>query len=83
MIKSNLYNPELTLKKGIHTTTKPSKQNLDIIKKGIEILNKENSLNHVQGLVIDKFYNINKEKSEEQKMINSLNKDRFSRKDFN
>ena len=78
VIKSNTYNPELTLKKGVYTITKPSKQNLNTINKGVEILEKENSFNHVQGLVIDKFNNTNKEKSGgTKKMINSLNKNKF------
>ena len=53
VIKLNTYNPELTLKKGCYTKLKPSKIDKHIIKNGIKILNKSNSFNHVQALVIN------------------------------
>ena len=53
VIKLNTYNPELTLNKGCHTKLKPSMTDKFTIKKGIQILNKSNSLNHVQALVIN------------------------------
>ena len=53
VIKLNTYNPELTLRKGCYTKLKPSKTDKLTIKKGIQILNKSNSLNHVQALVIN------------------------------
>ncbi len=52
VIKSNFFNPELTLSKGIYTRLKPNKSNLENIKMGINDLYKINSHNHVQGLVI-------------------------------
>ena len=53
VIKLNTYNPELTLRKGCYTKLKPSKTDKLTIKKGIQILNKSNSFNHVQALVIN------------------------------
>ena len=53
VIKLNTYNPELTLRKGCYTKLKPSQTDKFIIKKGIQILSKSNSFNHVQALVIN------------------------------
>ena len=53
VIKLNTYNPELTLSRGCYTKLKPSKTDKLTIKKGIKILNKSNSFNHVQALVIN------------------------------
>ena len=52
VIKSNYFNPELTLKKGNFSIIKPNKLELISIKKGIKSLNSLNAHNHVQGLVI-------------------------------
>ncbi len=53
VIKLNTYNPELTLNKGCYTRSRPSKTDRFTIKKGIKILKKSNSFNHVQALVIN------------------------------
>ena len=53
VIKLNTYNPELTLNKGCYTKLKPSITDKFTINKGIQILNKSNSFNHVQALVIN------------------------------
>ena len=53
VIKLNTYNPELTLNKGCFTKLKPSVVDRLTIKKGIQILKKSNSFNHVQALVIN------------------------------
>ena len=53
VIKLNTYNPELTLTKGYYTKLKPSIVDKLTIKKGIQILKKSNSYNHVQALVIN------------------------------
>ena len=53
VIKLNTYNPELTLKRGCYTKIKPSGSDLITIERGIQILNKSNSFNHVQALVIN------------------------------
>ena len=52
VIKSNFFNPELTLKKGIYTKSKPNKKDLDEIKTGINSLNKLSSYNHTQAIII-------------------------------
>ena len=53
VISLNRYNPELTLKKGCFTKLKPNMTDKLTIKKGIQILNKSNSFDHVQALVIN------------------------------
>jgi len=52
VIKSNFFNPELTLSKGNYTKFKANRINLENIKIGLNDLNKINSYNHVQGLVV-------------------------------
>ena len=52
VIKSNYFNSELSLKKGIYTKLKPSKNNLKSINKGIKYFNKLNELDHVQALIV-------------------------------
>ena len=61
VIKSNFFNPELTLKKGIFSNLKPNKLDLINIKNGIKSLNNLNPHNHVQGLVIKNNVVIKKE----------------------
>ena len=53
VVKLNTFNPELTLQKGYYTKIKPSKIDKSNIQKGIKILKKLNSYNHVQALVIN------------------------------
>ena len=77
VLKSNHFNPELTLKKGIYTKTKPTKENLNSIKHGIKILNKQNSLDHIQGLVVDKNNRVYKEgRGGTKKLIYSIKKNK-------
>ena len=52
VIRSNFFNPELTLSKGNYCKVKPNKFDLINIKKGIISLKKLNAFNHVQGLVV-------------------------------
>jgi len=73
VLKSNYYNSELTLKKGIYTKIKPTKENLNSIKYGVKILNKQNSLDHIQGLIIDKNNRFHKEgRGGTKRLINSI-----------
>ena len=75
VIKSNFYNPELTLPKGNYTKIKPSKKELIEIKKGINSLNKLNAYNHTQALIIRNNSIIAKENSKgTKKMIQSITK---------
>jgi len=52
VIKSNFFNPELTLSKGNFSKIKPNKLDLLNIKMGIKSLNRMNAHNHVQGLIV-------------------------------
>ena len=75
VIKLNTYNPELTLKRGCYTKIKPSGSDLIIIRRGIQILNKSNSFNHVQALVINNNRIVSFEKRKGTKdMLKSLKK---------
>ncbi len=73
VIKLNTYNPDLTLQKGCYTKLKPSKIDRFTIKRGIQILNKSNSFNHVQALVINNNKIVSFEKRKGTKhMLNSI-----------
>jgi len=75
MIKSNFFNPELTLDKGNYTKIKPNKKELIEINKGISSLNKLNAHNHTQALVVRNNFIIAKENSRgTKKMLQSINK---------
>ena len=81
VIKLNTYNPELTLSKGCHTKLKPSMTDKLTIKKGIQILNKSNSLNHVQALVINNQKIISFEKRKGTKdMLRSIRNNKLQNK---
>jgi len=75
VIRSNYFNPELTLPKGNYTKIKPNKNDLTQIKNGISSLRKLNAHNHVQALVVRNNNVIAKETSRgTKKMLQSLNK---------
>ena len=75
VIKSNFYNPELTLSRGNITKIKPDKLDKANIKKGINALNHLNAHNHVQGLVIKDNSIVKKETSKgTKKMLQAINK---------
>ncbi len=81
VIKLNTYNPELTLRRGCHTKLKPSMIDKLTIKKGIQILNKSNSLNHVQALVVNNQKIISFEKRKGTKeMLRSIRNDKLQNK---
>ena len=52
VISSVHFNPELSLKKGNYTKTKPSKIDNNSIKKAKNYFNKINNLDHIQALII-------------------------------
>ena len=52
VISSIFFNPELSLKKGDFSKTKPNKQDIVSIKKGKVYFNKINNLDHIQALVV-------------------------------
>ena len=75
VINSNYFNPELTLPKGIYTTNKPTKSDLEDIKIGAKYLNKINEYNHVQSLVVrNKKIIIKETKKGTKKMILAVKK---------
>jgi len=79
VIKSNFYNPELTLQKGNYTKITPNKKELIEIKKGISSLNKLNAHNHTQALVIRNNSIIAKENSRgTKKMLQSIIKGKYN-----
>ncbi len=81
VIKLNTYNPELTLKRGCYTKIKPSGSDLNTIRRGIQILNKSNSFNHVQALVINNHKIVSFEKRKGTKdMLKSLRKNNLQNK---
>ena len=81
VIKLNAYNPELTLSKGCYTKLKPSETDKFIIKKGIKILNKSNSFNHVQALVLNNHKIVSFEKRKGTKeMLKSIRSDNLQNK---
>ena len=81
VIKLNTYNPELTLGKGCYTKLKPSITDELTIKKGIQILSKSNSFNHVQALVINNHKIVSLEKRKGTKeMLKSIKKNSLRNK---
>lgn len=80
VIKSNYFNPELTLKKGIYTKQRPSKNNIIEIKNGINYLNKLSPHNHTQAIVIVDNKIVKKETlSGTKKMIKKLRKNKMQK----
>ena len=51
-VSSLSFNPELTLKKGIYTTTKPNREDKADIEKAIKVLNGLGKYTHSQGTVV-------------------------------
>ena len=81
VIKLNTFNPELTLSKGCYTKLKPSMTDKFIMKKGIEALNRSNSFNHVQALVINNHKIISIEKRKGTKdMLKSIKNNNLQNK---
>ena len=77
VIKSNFYNPELTLSKGNYTKIKPTELNLINIKFGIDYLKRINAYNHVQGLIVRNKKIISRETTKgTKKMLQSFKKDK-------
>ncbi len=74
IISSIFYNPELTLKKGIYSKIKPNKKDLINIKKGIKILQKSNSLDHVQAAIVNENKIMKETKNGTKKLIQSIKK---------
>jgi len=79
VIRSNTFNPDLTLSKGCHTKLKPNARDLVSINKGIKSLKMLNPYNHVQGLVVRDSVIVTKEKIHgTKKMLQMMSKDKSS-----
>ena len=77
VIRSNTYNPDLTLSKGCHTKLKPNTKDFISINKGIKSLKMLNPHNHVQGLVVRDSIIVTKEKTHgTKKMLQMMSKDK-------
>jgi DUF1009 family protein len=75
VISSTFYNPELSLKKGNYSTTKPTNSDLRSIQKAKNYFNEINSLDHVQALVVKDEQIIAKEGTQgTKKMLSKLKK---------
>ena len=75
VISSIFFNPELSLKKGNYSKTKPNKKDIVSIKKGQLYFNKNNNLDHIQALVVKEGKIIAKEGREgTKKMLSKLKK---------
>ena len=81
VIKLNTFNPELTLSKGCYTNLRPSTIDKFTINNGIKILNKSNSFNHVQALVINNRKIVSFEKRKGTKdMLKSIKNNKLENK---
>ena len=76
VISSISFNPELSLKKGIYSKIKPNKDDALYIKKGIKILKKTDSYDHVQAVIVRKNDIIKETRSGTRKLIKSIKKNR-------
>ncbi len=75
VISSIFYNPELSLKRGNYSKTKPTKQDIISIKKGKSYFNRINNLDHIQAIVVKDGNVIAKEGREgTKKMFSKLKK---------
>ena len=75
VISSIFFNPELAVKKGNYTNSKPTIRDIQSIKKGISYFNKLNSLDHVQAIIVknDKIV-ASESKQGTKKMLSKLKK---------
>ena len=75
VISSTFFNPELSLKRGNYSITKPTKSDIRSIQKARNYFNQINSLDHVQALVVKNEQIIVKEgKQGTKKMLSKLKK---------
>ena len=73
VIRSNIFNPELTLNTGNYTKSKPNISDKKSIIKGLKFFKKSNNLDHVQAIVVKNGKIIAKEKKDgTKKMLSSL-----------
>ena len=69
VIRSNYFNPELTLNRGIYTKIKPNKKSLLQIKSGVKFFQKSNTYDHIQAIIVKRNGLIQKETSKGTKRM--------------
>ncbi len=75
VISSIYFSPELSLKKGNYTKTKPNKNDIKSIIKAKNYFNKNNNLDHIQALVVNAEKIIAKEEKQgTKKMLSKIKK---------
>ena len=75
VISSIFFNPELTLKTGNYTKSKPNLKDISSIKNGIIYFNKLNSLDHVQAIIVSDYDILaTEDKHGTKKMLSKLKK---------
>ena len=75
VINSIFFNPELTIKIGNYTKLKPSRNDIQSIKKGVLYFNQLNSLDHVQALIVkDNKIIVTEDNQGTKKMLSKLKK---------
>ncbi|MDC3152033.1 UDP-2,3-diacylglucosamine diphosphatase LpxI [Candidatus Pelagibacter sp.] len=79
VIKSTFFTPELTLKKGIYTKHKPTKDDLIDIKKGENILKKTNAFDHIQAIVVRENAIFKESSKGTKNLIKKMNKTKIKR----
>jgi len=79
VIKSTLFTPELSLKKGNYTKAKLTKDDLNDIKKGENIFNKTNSFDHIQAIIVRKNLIFKETSKGTKNLIERVNKTKVKR----
>ncbi len=75
VIKSTFFNPELSINRGFYTKIRPSMNENNSIKFGINYINKLNNLDHVQAIIVKNLSILAVEKKEgTKKMLSCLKK---------
>ena len=75
VINSIYFNPELAVKTGNYTKIKPTKKNIQSIRKGVSYFKQLNSLNHVQAVIVkDNIILATENQQGTKKMLSKLKK---------
>ena len=74
VISSTYFNPELSLKRGNYSKFRPNKYDLIDIKKGMRILQKSNSYDHVQAVIVKNNIVFTESYKGTKKLIQSIKK---------
>ena len=79
VIKSTYFTPELSLNKKNYTKVKPTKYDLDDIKRGENILKKTNAFDHVQAIIVRENLIFKETSKGTKNLIKKMNKTKFQR----